>query len=152
MNGSVQKISTISIQSAFSNQASNAVKKEKPRRPSPLSLRLTSEQRVELEQLARGRPLSGYIKSRLFDGSAKNSSYRARRVAVEDQKLLAQVLRALGNAGIIKVIGKLRAADDNGSLIMSEAANFAVHQACKDIAIMRRDLVAALGLKAGGGP
>lgn len=151
MSGSLQKISTTSIQSAFLNHASNATKKEPQKRPAPLSLRLTSEQRAELEQLAGGRPLGGYIKNRLFDGSAKPNSFRAYGGTVEDRKLLAQVLRALGSSNIIKTLGKLRAADDNRVLIMSEAANFAVHQACRDIAIMRRDLVVALGLKAGGG-
>ena len=152
MSGSLQKISATSIQTAFSNQASNAAKKENQKRTAPLSLRLTSEQRAELEQLAGGRSLGGYIKDQLFKGSTKPRSFPARSVAVEDRKLLAQVLRALGSANIIKTIGKLRAADDNRLLMMSEAANFAVHQACRDITIMRRDLVAALGLKAGDGP
>lgn len=152
MSGSLQKISATSLQTAFSNQASNAAKKEKQKRAAPLSLRLSSEQRNELEQFAGELPLGSYIKEQLFKGSTKPRSFRARGGAVEDRKLLGQVLRALGSANIIKTIGNLRDADDNQVLIMSDAANFAVHQACRDIAIMRRDLVVALGLKAGDGP
>jgi len=43
-------------------------KGEKKKREAPFSLRLTFEERAQLEAAAGGEPLGAYIKSVLFDG------------------------------------------------------------------------------------
>ncbi|MEJ7925817.1 hypothetical protein WG908_03495 [Sphingobium sp. AN641] len=48
---------------------------EQPKRVPPFSLRLTKEERTELERRAGSMPLASYIKSVLFAGDAP--TYRA---------------------------------------------------------------------------
>lgn len=147
MNDSLHHISNNSIQPTFSNQAANRPQQKKSKRLSPLSLRLSKTERLELEGMADGLPLGAYIKNQLFKASEVIKTPRVQRLSINDHKSLACVLRALANADIIKTIGDLRAACGNGTLLVSDDAEYAIKQACVDIFYMRQNLVVALGLK-----
>lgn len=148
MSDSAKLISTNSIQSTFSVQASKVTKHSKPKRLSPLSLRLSELERAELERLADGQSLGGYIRWRLFDKSNLSNKPQIQRPSIHDYKSLAKVLRALASADIIRTVGDLHAACDGGSLVLSNEAEYALRQACVDIHFMRKNLIVSLGLKA----
>src|SRR3546814_1287972 len=67
------------------------------KRPAPFSLRLTFEQRAQLEQDAGGMSLAAYIQSRLFDSENPAPRRRGKR-PVQDYQALAQVLGNLGQS------------------------------------------------------
>lgn len=151
MSGSVRRVLKASVKPTFSSAVSGATEQQPKRRLSPLSLRLSEWERATLERLGAGRPLGSYIKSQLFDDDG-SLPQRTRKSSNLDRHLLAQMLRALGRADIVRTIGDLHAACDGGVLVLSDEAELAVRQACADIEGLRRDLVAALGLKAGVAP
>lgn len=60
MSGSLRKKpAAASLEPTFSAHAVHTVKPKKRKRPPPLSLRLSKDERAELERLASGRSLSG---------------------------------------------------------------------------------------------
>lgn len=118
---------------------------EQPR-PAPYSLRLTPEERTELEKRAGTMPLASYIKSVLFAADAPR--YRRRRKGpVQDQKALADVLACLGASRVASNLNQLAKAANFGSLYFDEEAKRALVRACDDVQAMRGLLMAALGLK-----
>lgn len=60
----------------------------------PFSLRLTPEERAQLEQDAVGMSLGAYIRSRLFDDSVPKRRIRSKH-PVKDHQELAKVLAEL---------------------------------------------------------
>ncbi len=69
MKSSLKNNSSKSIKSAFQSSVSVPGKKSKPKRPSPISLRLSEAERNELTRLAGNKSLNGYIRERLFENS-----------------------------------------------------------------------------------
>ena len=141
-----------SLRRAFNDEAESPrvetpvapAKPAKPKRASPISLRLNEEERALLERDAAGMSVSAYIRERLFGDAASPRKTRG-KFPVKDQKALAQVLSALGRSGIARDLEALRANSAAGGLDAAQAR--ALERACDDVAAMRRDLVAALGLK-----
>lgn len=122
------------LSATFADRASDA--KPKPKRPAPVSVRFDAEERARLERDAAGMSLGGYIKSRVFADDVPK--YRTRgKAPVKDWEALGRVLGALGRSGIPDALERLAKGQDHSALT----------QACTDIAAMRRDLVAALGLQ-----
>lgn len=152
MSGAAKMISKLSARREFSGSASEVVKKKPAKRLPPLSLRLSESERAELRHLAGNRPLGSYIKGRLFQGDNSGAQPRPRQPASHDRKLLAELLRALAQADVIRTVGDIRRACQDESLVLSDEAELAVHQACTDISEMRKNLVVALGLKPGAQP
>lgn len=141
-----------SLRRAFNNEAeapraeapAAPAKPVKPKRASPISLRLNEEERAQLERDAAGMSVSAYIRDRLFGDGASQRKTRG-KFPVKDHKTLAQVLSALGRSGIARDLDALRSASAAGGLDAAQAR--VLNRACDDVAAMRRDLVAALGLK-----
>ena len=137
-----------SIAPIFSRIGGNSAKAKAKKRPSPLSLRLTEDQRAELERRAGRKPLGGYVKECLFQSTGAPRKARAAVSPVKDHQALARVLRALGSSELTKALaGILRASDSRAQHISPESEQ-ALRQACADISAIRRDLVKALGLRA----
>ena len=110
----------------------------------PFSLRLTKEERAELERRAGSMPLASYIKSVLFAGDAP--TYRARRKPpVSDRKALADVLACLGASRLAANISQLAKAANIGDLYFDEGTKRDLNRASADIAAMRDMLMRALG-------
>ena len=129
-----------------------ARKPDHRKRVKPLSVRLNAQERAAVEKAALGSPsMNAYLKSVLI-GAGKAPIVKTRgKTPVKDFEALARVLGALGRSGIPDALERLVAAQERRASMMCRGGNAQVDntlvQACADIAAMRRDLVAALGLK-----
>lgn len=123
---------------------------------SPVSVRLTQEERAQLEQAARGMPLSRYIRARLFDGDGEVSDHaEERRLSPADrQKLLAQILARIGQSGLPAALEELAELARLGLLSLDAESVSALSEARDELKALRLDLLRALGLrpKDGGAP
>lgn len=120
--------------------------KQKKKRPAPFSLRLSFEEKQKLIEDAGRQSIAAYIKSRLFDPDAPVKQARGLN-PVKDQKALAQLLGMLGASSIAKNLTALANAARVGVLPLGEDTERAIKRACDDVRIMRRFLLAALGIR-----
>src|SRR5689334_16422173 len=93
----------------------------------PLSIRLTFAERALLEQKARGRSLSSYVKDQVFASSGPGPSLgpglaigSGTRRARPDARLLAQILAKLGESNLALSMNELAQAANTGSLYVTE--------------------------------
>ncbi len=129
-------------------RATQTEPRKKNDRPVYVSLRVTPEEKARLQRDAAGLSISAYVRDRLF-GAAVCSRMTKGKFPVKDHEALAKVLRALGRSGTAQNYQLLSLAVADGTLILDEESNLALRQVCADIAAIRRDLITALGLKAG---
>ena len=117
--------------------------------PAPFSLRLTPEERRELQDRAGRQPLGVYIRERLFaDQGEKGKRKRAtRRPAVQDEQALAQVLALLGQSRLASNVNQLARAANTGSLPISPDIEAALCAASADVATIKTLLMRALGIR-----
>lgn len=123
-----------------------ARKKGKKKLP-PFSLRLTFDERARLEELAGDQPLGTYIKRKIFDGKGLEKK-RARsrlRKPIKDDASLARLLGMLGGSRIANNLNQLARAANIGALPVLPDTEHDIRKACADIALMRRELLRALG-------
>jgi len=120
--------------------------KNAEKRPAPFSLRLSFEEKQKLIEDAGRQSISAYIKSRLFDPDMPAKQARGLN-PVKDQKALAQLLGMLGSSRIAKNLDELADAARVGALPINEDTEKAIKRACDDVRIMRRFLLAALGIR-----
>lgn len=114
------------------------------KRAAPFSLRLTFEERAQIEKNAGSMPVGAYIKSLLLAEDAPK--YRARRKSpVADHAALAQVLACLGATRIANNLNQLAHATNVGSFYFDADTKRAIREACNDVRIMRQLLMQALG-------
>ena len=116
------------------------------KRPAPFSLRLTFEERAQLEKEANGTSLSNHIKWRLFE-TDKPAPKKRGKVPVKDHKMLAKVIAKLGQSRLASNVNQLARAVNTGSLPVTPETETDLLQATRDIAAMRNMLIAGLGLK-----
>lgn len=122
-------------------------KKQTSKKDPPFSLRLTFEERARLEELAGDEPLGSYIKRKVFDRKGtgtKRARSRTRR-PIKDEKKLAYVLAMLGQSRLANNINQLAKATHMGTLPVMPDTERDIRRACADIALMRRELLRALG-------
>ncbi len=117
------------------------------KRPAPFSLRLTLEERAELEQRAHGMSMSAYIKERLFDDNAPVKPRRQRKPRIKDYKALAQLLALLGSSRLSQNMNQLAKAAHVGNLPLQPDVERQLISACGDIHSMRVMLMRALGMR-----
>ncbi len=112
------------------------------KRPAPLSIRLTPEERQRLEQLAGSMSLAAYLKLAALEGQRASRAHSRTRA---DQQMLARVLAALGTSQLAASLERLSYAAKNGTLYVDDtlAAKFAA--ACDDVRAMHLHLLEALG-------
>lgn len=128
-----------------------AVKQKRPvKHRSPVTIRLTQEERTQLELDAAGRTLSSYIRWKLFEGRIKSKALdkRPKRKLNQpsyDHILLAQLLGMLGQAGLSQNLSQIAKAAIIGALPVTEELSDELHAACGDIREMRDTLMKALG-------
>jgi hypothetical protein len=119
------------------------------KRAAPFSLRLTFEERAQIEANAGNMPVGAYIKSLLLADDAPK--YRARTKApIKDKQLLAQVLACLGSRRLASNLNQLAHATNLGSFYFDHDTKAAIHSACDDVRVMRVLLMDALGLQTSG--
>lgn len=117
--------------------------------PTPFSLRLTFEERAQLERDAGDMPLGSYIRWRLLGENRRPRKTRQKR-PVKDQQSLATVLGALGQSRLASNLNQLAKAAHTGALPITPDIELELNEACKAVQDMRAHLIAALGL--GEGP
>lgn len=127
----------------MSNTSSRSIQKL-----SPLSIRLSAEERRALEARAGSVSLSAYVKSRLFGATGGAVRAKARRVQM-DEAMAGRILAALGRASLVPNLAALAQAVQSGSLSADEETARHLQLACRDVAAMRALLMLALGKKDG---
>lgn len=116
------------------------------KRDAPFSLRLTKDERTQLEAQAGGMALSAYIKSVVF--AAEAPKYRARRKRpAPEQQLLAEILARLGASRTASNLNQIAKHLNQGTLRIDPELEQDLHQAILEVAWMRTTLIQALGLK-----
>ena len=117
-------------------------KKEKPL--PPFSLRLTREERAQLENEAAGLPLGTYIRKKLL-GKKVSPRRNTGRYPVKDHEALGRVLGALGSSRISSNLNQLAKAVNTGSLPVTPDTEIEIKKACAEVELIRRDMMLALG-------
>ena len=138
------------VQSAFFGASSAIktaplVKKQRNKRPPPLSIRVTDEERAILSRDAAGRSVNGYIREKLFGPDVVRR--RVRKAPSVDQEALGRVLGALGRSRLSSNLNQIAKAANMGALPVTPELKKELREACADIRTMRTALIQALGIK-----
>lgn len=120
-----------------------STKKAKPTL-SPVTLRMTPEERAKLEELAAGMTLSAYIRACVFAEDTKRRKKRPKTV-VEDKKAAAEALALLGQSRIASNLNQLAYHANIGALIVGAAEKEQIAEANAHLASIRSLLMQALG-------
>ncbi|MEO0666712.1 MAG: hypothetical protein AAFZ99_02240 [Pseudomonadota bacterium] len=115
-------------------------------KPSPVTLRMTAEERAKLEELADGMTLSAYIRACVFADETKRRKKRPMS-AIEDKKAAAEALALLGQSRIASNLNQLAYHANIGALIVGEAEKAQIAEANAHLAAIRSLLLQALGRK-----
>ncbi|GLQ25444.1 hypothetical protein [Sulfitobacter pacificus] len=115
-------------------------------RLAPFSLRLTPEERTQLEAQAGSMPLASYIKSVVFADEAPKYR-RQRKPPVAEQQLLAEVLARLGQTRQASNLNQIAKHLNQGTLIVDPDLEDDLKRAVAEVAWMRATLIQALGVK-----
>lgn len=113
------------------------------KRPSPLSIRLSDEERRALETRAGRMALSAYVKAVLF-GEGTDKPRRSPQPQM-DQKLLAGVLGVIGRTNLAASLSTLAHEARSGNLIVEDQIADRLNAACDDIHQVRVLVMRALG-------
>lgn len=130
----------------MSASESNFNKIAKGKTPPPFSLRLTFEERAQLEEAANGVPLGAYIRAVLF-GQDLQKVRRRNTNPIKDHAALAQVLGVLGQSRLAQNVNQMAKAVHAGALPVNPDTEADLDRACDDIRAMRHALIQALGLE-----
>lgn len=121
------------------------VRTERPPKPAPFSLRLSTAERKRLLKEAGQLSLGAYIRERLFGDSLPKRRPHIRR-PVKDHQALAQVLGGLGNSHLAGNLNQLAKAANSGLLAVTPETIETLQKAADDVRAMREMLMRALGL------
>jgi hypothetical protein len=113
----------------------------------PVSLRMTFEEKANLELAAAGMSLSSYIRWRIFDPASPPPKRRGIK-PVKDHAALARVLALLGQTRIGNNLNQLAKAVNSGSLPVTPETEAELLEAARAIVHMRRLLLEALQIEA----
>lgn len=133
---------TASLRNTFTAVTKSAHRKP----PRPISIRITHEERAQLEREAGERTLSAYARSRLFGSEARRRGPNRRPAA--DSVALARILAKLGQSEIATNLALIAGSVRTGTVETGPALLAMLEQACADIDFIRRELIRALGIKA----
>ena len=120
----------------------------KKKSAAPFSLRLTQDERRQLERQAAGLPIGTYVRARLLGDNGGEERRRTRgKFPVRDHEALARVLAWLGQSRLSSNINQLARAANSGSLPVDAETRQALNDACQAIGAMKRMLMTALGIR-----
>lgn len=114
---------------------------------SPVTLRLTPEERARLEELAQGMTLSAYIRACVFAKEARRLKQRPRNV-VADKKAAAEALALLGHSRIASNLNQLAYHANIGALAIGETEKAQITEAYAHVLSIRSLLMRALEKRA----
>lgn len=113
--------------------------------PSPITLRVTDEEREKLKAAAAGMSVSAYIRKCVFGDAAAPRKMRS-RVPVRDQAALARILGLMGQSRIANNLNQLAYHANSGSLLVDEKTAKEISEAYAHVLHIRAELIKALGL------
>ena len=114
----------------------------------PFSIRLTPEERSDLERRAGKQALGDFIRARLFGQGRPASPVKFRPQSTTiDKRTAAQALGLLGKSGIASNLKRLSEAARLGALPVTKETEAAMQRACRDVAAIKSALMTALGIK-----
>lgn len=128
------------------NTSANDNAKVKRKRPAPYSLRLSDAERKYLESKSGDMSLHSYIRALILDDDAPLPS-KCKQPRVSDMQALSKVLGTLGRSNISNNLNQIAKAIHSGTLYVPDGVLAELNSACNEIAVMRSDLILALGLK-----
>lgn len=117
----------------------------KKKRLAPLSVRLSAEQRKQLERDAVDMSLNAYVLSKLFD--SKNTKRKSRMPTKRD-KAIASALRRLAHSGMASFLTSQIVAQEEGRLMLCKTEEAQLREAHAECFRIRQDLIEAMGLEA----
>lgn len=120
-------------------------KRRKRPETKPFCLRFTEDERTRLEAAAGGIPLGTFIRGLVLGAEVKPRRSRALH-NVKDGEALGRVLGALGQSRIANNLNQLAKAVHVGALEVTPQTEAEIVSACGSVALMRADLMRALGL------
>ncbi|MDF2368877.1 hypothetical protein [Sneathiella sp.] len=137
------------MSSVLHAQFVKVVAKPKKKRPSPLSLRLSEEERAQLQHDAGSLAVGTYIRKKLFGDDIRlgKSHRRKHRRPSMDHEQIAKFLGILGQSELGPSLIAIAMAAETGSLPVSPELTDELHQACDNVRTMRSVLIRALGIK-----
>jgi hypothetical protein len=140
----------VAIAAAFGDAVTPKVKK-KPRAKYPrITLRVSAEEDAKLRDLAKGQPVSAYVRSCIFGENTVRRKHRA-HTPVADQEALARALALLGQSRIANNLNQLAYNANTGSLLIDEGTLEQIEETYVHVVAMRDSLIAALGMADSGG-
>ncbi|MEO0695660.1 MAG: plasmid mobilization relaxosome protein MobC [Pseudomonadota bacterium] len=110
------------------------------------SIRFTSEERARLDLEAGPDGLAAYIRAKLFDGEVSPRKVTPPKPSA-DRERLGRVLGALAQSRIASNLNQLARAANTGALPVSPEIENELRGACADVALMRAELLRALGVR-----
>ncbi len=111
----------------------------------PFAIRLTEDEREQLERDAGSKPLGVHIRERLLGSDASwRKSYRKPKA---NDVMLAHILARLGASDLSSNMSDIADAARIGALPESPDVLLDIQAACLAVQKMRYDLIKALGLK-----
>lgn len=113
----------------------------------PVSIRLTEEERSRLVAEAGKRTLGEYIRTRLLNGENRPRRWQEPKA---DSRQLAHVLAILGQSDLAPMLREMLQAARLGALPVTPDTEAALQSASSAILDIRRKLMVALGLIEGG--
>ena len=138
---------TKDISGETANSFNNAVEVEKSSKKrssnSPVTLRLTTEEREKLEELATGMTLSAYIRACVFAEETRRRKRKPKNV-VEDKKAATEALALLGQSRIASNLNQLAYHANIGMLIEDEDTKEQIAEANEHLLAIRTLLMTAL--------
>ncbi|MEM9030142.1 MAG: hypothetical protein AAGC70_17400 [Pseudomonadota bacterium] len=136
---------TSDVRATFGHAAKDKIPKSRPSM-SPLTLRLTPEERTRLEELAAGMTLSAYIRACVFAEDRKLRKTRPADVTAE-RKAAAEALALLGHSRIASNLSQLAHHATLGVLDLGPEEKAHIAEAMTHVAAIRTLLMQALGKK-----
>jgi hypothetical protein len=115
------------------------------KKPAPLSIRLTENERETLLERAGTQTLSAFVKGVLFDGAPASPRYSAVNQAT--RTLLSHLLATLGASRIAPNLDQLAREAETVGLTNDEETKQRIAEACDDVRLMHNALMRGLGLK-----
>ena len=113
----------------------------------PVSLRMTFEEKANLELAAAGMSLSSYIRWRIFDPASPPPKHRGKQPE-KDHVALARLLAMMGQSRIGNNLNQLAKAVNSGSLPVTPETEAELLEAARAVVHMRRLLLEALQIEA----
>ncbi len=119
--------------------------KDKYGRFPPFSLRLSFDERSQLEKAAGNMALGAYIREKLLTTPEERQYVREK--PTEDRKMLGQLLSVIGKAHLANNLNQLAKAVNSGSLDVTPDTERMIRESYAEIMWMREILIEALGLR-----